>query len=224
MRTGLRCAIWPRSWTSSPGIPPGPGNQQLVGPAASRAATTTGMADHDWIHLACHAGPLDSHDGTVNRGFVLWDGELTMTDLAAQPERRGGLAFLSACQTASGSAEHPDEALHLAAAMQFIGYSHVVATMWSIKMARPARRRGILHGPLRGRPRQRQRTAGGNHAASGGNGFHESVHLGTVRSLRILRTTGHTQLHRVIVDRGRCGEKTMSMAPPPATCGPRSLP
>ena len=114
-------------------FPPGPGNQQLVGPAASRAATTTGMADHDWIHLACHAGPLDSHDGTVNRGFVLWDGELTMTDLAAQPERRGGLAFLSACQTASGSAEHPDEALHLAAAMQFIGYSHVVATMWSIK-------------------------------------------------------------------------------------------
>lgn len=114
-------------------FPPGPANHQLIGPAASCAAATVGIADHDWIHFACHAGPLDSDDGTVNRGFVFWDGDLTITDLAAQPERRGGMAFLSACQTAAGSDEHPDEALHLAAAMQFIGYSHVVATMWSIK-------------------------------------------------------------------------------------------
>jgi len=116
-------------------FPPGPANHQLIGPAATRAAATTGIAAHDWIHLACHAGPLSSDDGTVNRGFALWDGELTVTDLAAQPGRQGGLAFLSACQTAAGSDEHPDEALHLAAAMQFIGYSHVIATMWSIKDA-----------------------------------------------------------------------------------------
>jgi hypothetical protein len=114
-------------------FPPGPGNHQLIGPAATRAATTAGLADHDWIHLACHAGPLDSDDGEVSRGFILWDAALTITDLAAQPGHRGGLAFLSACQTATGSEEHPDEALHLAAAMQFIGYSHVIATMWSVK-------------------------------------------------------------------------------------------
>ena len=112
---------------------PGAVNHQLIGPAATRSAVTTGMADHDWIHLACHAGPIDTSDGTVNRGFALWDGDLTITDLAAQPAHQGGLAFLSACQTATGSDEHLDEALHLAAGMQFIGYSHVIATMWPVK-------------------------------------------------------------------------------------------
>lgn len=114
-------------------FPPGPANHQLIEQAATRAAVSAGMAGHDWIHLACHAGPLDSGDGTVNRGFSLWDGDLTISDLAAQPGRQGGLAFLSACQTAAGSDEHLDEALHLAAGMQFIGYSHVVATMWPIR-------------------------------------------------------------------------------------------
>jgi CHAT domain-containing protein len=116
-------------------FPPGPANQQLFDSAATVTAVTTGMGGHDWIHLACHAGPLDTLDGTVNRGFTLWDGDLTISDLAAQPGHQGGFAFLSACQTAAGSDEHLDEALHLAAGMQFIGYSHVVATMWPIQDA-----------------------------------------------------------------------------------------
>jgi CHAT domain-containing protein len=113
-------------------FPPGPANHQLVASLATRDEVVAAMATHDWIHLACHAGPLDTGGGSVNRGFALWDGDLTITDLAAQPGREGGLAFLSACQTATGSDEHRDEALHLAAAMQFLGYRHVIATMWSI--------------------------------------------------------------------------------------------
>jgi CHAT domain-containing protein len=66
------------------------------------------------------------------RGFALWDGLLTVTDLAAQPTERRDLAFLSACQTATGSVRHLDEAIHLAAAMQFLGYRQVIATMWTI--------------------------------------------------------------------------------------------
>lgn len=42
------------------------------------------------------------------------------------------LAFLSACQTATGSTQAPDEAIHLAAAIQLLGYRHVIATLWSI--------------------------------------------------------------------------------------------
>jgi len=57
---------------------------------------------------------------------------LTISDLAAQPTDQRDLAFLSACQTASGSLSHLDEAIHLAAAMQFLGYQHVIATMWVI--------------------------------------------------------------------------------------------
>ena len=164
-------------------FPPGPSNHELIGQAATCAAVIAGMADHDWIHLACHAGPLDSDDGTVSRGFILGDGDLTITDLAAQPGHRGGLAFLSACQTATGSDEHRDEALHLAAAMQFIGYSHVIATMWSIKDApAPLAAEMFYYDAVAGWPRHCQCTADSHHEASGRNGSHKSFHLGTVRT------------------------------------------
>ena len=88
------------------------------------------MANHSWVHLACHAG--QEHADPDRSGFALWDGILTITDLAAQPTQRRELAFLSACQTATGSIRHLDEAIHLAAAMQFLGYRHVIATMWAI--------------------------------------------------------------------------------------------
>ena len=45
---------------------------------------------------------------------------------------RGGLAFLSACQTAMGDENLSDEAIHIAAGMLFAGYGGVVGTMWSI--------------------------------------------------------------------------------------------
>jgi CHAT domain-containing protein len=57
---------------------------------------------------------------------------LTIADLAARSGGHRDLAFLSACQTATGSIRHLDEAIHLAAAMLFLGYRHVIATMWSI--------------------------------------------------------------------------------------------
>ena len=41
-------------------------------------------------------------------------------------------AFLSACQTAMGDANLPDEDVHLAAAMLAVGYGSVVGTSWSI--------------------------------------------------------------------------------------------
>jgi CHAT domain-containing protein len=39
-------------------------------------------------------------------------------------------AFLSACETAKGDTEQPDQAIHLAAAMLFVGFKSIVATMW----------------------------------------------------------------------------------------------
>jgi CHAT domain-containing protein len=42
------------------------------------------------------------------------------------------LAFLSACQTATGDKELRDESIHLAAGMLLAGYRGVIATMWSI--------------------------------------------------------------------------------------------
>ena len=132
-------------------FPPGNGNGQLVGELATRGNVLAQMSVHDWIHIACHAGPLHayrhgSHQPT--HGFALCDDDLTVADLAGQPKRQGGLAFLSACQTASPDAGHRDEALHLAGAMQFLGYSHVVATMWSIADMPAPRAAGAFYDAL----------------------------------------------------------------------------
>ena len=111
-------------------FPPGKINHQLTGSQATRADVMTAIATHSWVHLACHAD--QQHADPARSGFALWDATLTITDLAAQPTQRRDLAFLSACQTATGGVRHLDEAIHLAAAMQFLGYRHVIATMWTI--------------------------------------------------------------------------------------------
>jgi tetratricopeptide (TPR) repeat protein len=111
-------------------FPVGGGNARLVGSDATREAVLAAIATHPWVHLACHAG--QAHADPSASGFALWDGPLTLADLASRPTRRRDLAFLSACQTATGGVRHLDEAIHLAAAMQFLGYRHVIATMWTI--------------------------------------------------------------------------------------------
>ena len=111
-------------------FPPGELHRQLVGPAATGSGVLATIGVHTWLHLACHAG---QREGDADRsGFALWDGPLTLAALAEQPTRGRDLAFLSACQTAAGSVGNLDEAIHLAAAMQFLGYRGVVATMWTI--------------------------------------------------------------------------------------------
>ena len=90
----------------------------------------TAIASHSWVHLACHAA--QEHADPDRSGFALWDGMLTIADLSALPTRHRDLAFLSACHTATGGLHHLDEAIHLAASMQFLGYRHVIATMWTI--------------------------------------------------------------------------------------------
>jgi CHAT domain-containing protein len=45
---------------------------------------------------------------------------------------RARLAFLSACETAQGDRQQPDQAIHLAASMLYAGFKSVIATMWSM--------------------------------------------------------------------------------------------
>jgi CHAT domain-containing protein len=111
-------------------FPVGGVNARLVGPDATREEVLSAITTHPWVHLACHAA--QEHADPSASGFALWDGPLTVADLAARPTRRRDLACLSACQTAAGGVRHLDEAIHLAAAMQFLGYRHVIATMWTI--------------------------------------------------------------------------------------------
>ena len=109
---------------------PGEAHHQIAGPAATRAAVLNAVAGHSWLHLACHA--TQQQADPTRSGFVLWDGTLTMADVASLPSGRRDLAFLSACETATGSVRHLDEAIHLAAVLQFLGYRHIIATTWTI--------------------------------------------------------------------------------------------
>ncbi|KAF8138812.1 TPR-like protein [Boletus edulis] len=89
------------------------------------------MREADWVHFACH-GIQDAASPTES-GLCLADGrKLKITDMLGLSRSRGGLAFLSACQTAMGDEDLTDEAIHIAAGMLFAGYGGVVGTMWSI--------------------------------------------------------------------------------------------
>ena len=89
------------------------------------------MKEADWVHFACH-GIQDAASPTQS-GLCLADQRrLKISDIIALSRSRGGLAFLSACQTAMGDEGLSDEAIHIAAGMLFAGYGGVIGTMWSI--------------------------------------------------------------------------------------------
>ncbi|EUC62982.1 aromatic di-alanine and TPR containing protein, partial [Rhizoctonia solani AG-3 Rhs1AP] len=85
---------------------------QLIGDQATTAAVLDAMEQHDWVHLACHAH--QNVDDPTQSGFFLHDGTLDLSAINRRSFKDKGLAFLSACQTASGDEKLPDEAIHLA--------------------------------------------------------------------------------------------------------------
>ena len=89
------------------------------------------MKEADWVHFACHG--IQDPTNPTESGLCLADRRrLKVSDIIALSRPHGGLAFLSACQTATGDENLSDEAIHIAAGMLFAGYGGVVGTMWSI--------------------------------------------------------------------------------------------
>ena len=89
------------------------------------------MQRADWVHFACHG--IQDAEFPSDSGLCLADKRrLKLSDIISVSRPRGGLAFLSACQTATGHKRLSDEAVHIAAGMLFAGYGGVIGTMWSI--------------------------------------------------------------------------------------------
>ncbi|CAE6539843.1 unnamed protein product [Rhizoctonia solani] len=103
---------------------------QLVDAQATTTSVLDAMERNDWVHLACHAHQ-NVNDPTKS-GFFLHDGTLDLASINRRSFKNKGLAFLSACQTATGDERLPDEAIHLASGMLMAGYPSVIATMWSV--------------------------------------------------------------------------------------------
>jgi CHAT domain-containing protein/tetratricopeptide (TPR) repeat protein len=102
----------------------------ISGDAATRAGALEALQQNTWVHLACHGKqdrtqPYDSH-------FVMRDTHLTLLDIMDKDIPHAEFAFLSACHTAVGDEETPDEVIHLAAGLQFSGFKSVIGTLWEV--------------------------------------------------------------------------------------------
>ena len=101
----------------------------LVSDDATVDAVTEGLQQHPFLHLACH-GHLET-----GKPFDAWfklrgEGRLTLLDIVRSRLPSAEFAFLSACHSAKLTEQSiADEALHLAAAMQYSGFRSVVGTM-----------------------------------------------------------------------------------------------
>jgi CHAT domain-containing protein len=89
---------------------------------------TAGLANASIAHFACHG--IQNSTSPLKSGFCLHDGLLTLAQLMRLKHKRASLAFLSACETAQGDLNQPDQSLHLCSAMLFCGFESVIGTMW----------------------------------------------------------------------------------------------
>jgi tetratricopeptide (TPR) repeat protein len=101
---------------------------ETIASAATVDRVTNRIQSADFVHLACH-GTQDM-DNALESGFHLSDGKLTVSELMNLNLDKAWFAYLSACETAKGDEEQPDQVVHLAAAMLHAGFKSVVATMW----------------------------------------------------------------------------------------------
>jgi CHAT domain-containing protein len=136
------------SQPSTPGLKPLPGTvaeannvkahfdpdqtTHLDDAAATVDAVLQALATHrpSILHLACHG--IQDREQPTHSAFMLHDGPLPLAALMTKSTDGAALAFLSACQTATGDEKLPDETVHLAAGMLAVGFRSVVGTMWSI--------------------------------------------------------------------------------------------
>ncbi|KAJ7771339.1 TPR-like protein [Mycena maculata] len=89
------------------------------------------MKKSRWVHFACH-GTQNISSPTDSAFFLAGSSQLTLSNIIQLSLPNADLAFLSACQTATGARNLEDESVHLAAGMLLAGYRGVIGTMWSI--------------------------------------------------------------------------------------------
>ena len=89
------------------------------------------LQEANWVHFACHGV---QHPSEPTKSCLCLSGhtELKLSEVIGLQLKDAQLAYLSACQTATGDEKLEDEAVHLAAGMLQAGFRAVIATMWTI--------------------------------------------------------------------------------------------
>lgn len=131
------------------------------------------LPPHSWLHLSYHAfqHPTDA----TRSAFLLDDKPLTLADLVALDLRDADLAYLAACQTALGDFRLLDESLHLAAALQLVGYRHVLATRWSIRDADAPAMAEVIYAHLTSADHEHRGTGGEPSASRAPYALHQAA-------------------------------------------------
>jgi CHAT domain-containing protein len=104
----------------------------FIGDRANRESIFPHLQQYPWVHFSCH-GHLEAQEPFLS-SFQLHNNErLTLGDLIKARLSNAEFAFLSACHSAATDINNtPDEAIHLAAALQFCGFRSVVGTLWAM--------------------------------------------------------------------------------------------
>ncbi|KAG1798004.1 CHAT domain-containing protein [Suillus variegatus] len=97
---------------------------------ATQSRALRALRDNTWLHLACHG--TQRFEEPFQSAFLMRDQPLSLLDIAQMDLSRHQFAFLSACETAVGDLNTPDEVIHLAAGLQFAGVKSVVGTLWKV--------------------------------------------------------------------------------------------
>jgi len=100
----------------------------IPGMSASVETVAAHLSNMSIVHFACHG--IQNRLQPLNSGLKLQDGILYVSRIMKEHMPNGSLAFLSACETAMGDENLPDEAMSLAGSLFFCGFRYVVATMW----------------------------------------------------------------------------------------------
>ncbi|MGW5497565.1 CHAT domain-containing protein [Streptomyces olivaceoviridis] len=120
----------------------------ILGPQANRDTILELLQSHSWLHFAGHGSQYSLAGGALH----CTDAMIILRDLTALRLTAAELAFLSACETASGVARLADEFAHLAGGLHIAGFRHVIATQWSISDLRAPQVARDFYRALQGAP------------------------------------------------------------------------
>ncbi|KAG1721605.1 CHAT domain-containing protein [Suillus lakei] len=97
---------------------------------ATKSRALRALQDNTWLHFACHG--TQDYEEPFKSAFLMRDQPLSLNDITQMDLSHHSFAFLSACDTAVGDRSTPDEVIHLAAGLQFVGIKSVIGTLWKV--------------------------------------------------------------------------------------------
>ncbi|KAF9456404.1 CHAT domain-containing protein [Collybia nuda] len=102
--------------------------QQLKDEQVSLSNVIQALHSSAWLHFSCH-GEQDSNN-PLESGLILHNTKLELGHILGIDLPKAKFAFLSACETAKGDGNLPNEAMHLAGGFIAAGFQGTIGTWW----------------------------------------------------------------------------------------------